>query len=351
MVDVPLGTGLKSLPLIIHLRLIFMSLPIHTVALWRQTQRSNFTSWQKLASYLELDEASQSKIIECSHFPLNLPLRLAQKVEKNNINDPILRQFLPIADELVEQNGDMIDPVGDGLARKCGKLLHKYKGRALLVTTSACAMHCRYCFRRSFPYEREDKSFTNELSLIRDDTTISEILLSGGDPLSLSNETLSDLLLQLSHIDHIKKIRFHTRFPIGIPERIDDALLDILASLPKQVIFVIHVNHPKEIDSDVAMSLKKLMRLGIPILNQSVLLRGVNDSKEVMKDLLECLSNIGVIPYYLHQLDRAMGAGHFATTETEGLKLINELTNELPGYAVPRYVKELAGNPSKTRIL
>ncbi len=328
-----------------------MSGSSHLAPAWRTIQRSNFTCWQKLAEFLQLNSEAKEKIIECKHFPLNLPRRLADKIEKNNLSDPILKQFLPTVEELVYQDTDLLDPVGDGKAKKCAKLLHKYDARALLITTSACAMHCRYCFRRNFPYDNEDKSFANELELIKKDNSLSEIILSGGDPLSLSNEMLQRLIQALGEIDHVKKIRFHTRFPIGIPERIDEDFLSILSRARAQIIFVIHVNHPKELDDTVLLALKKVMYLGIPILNQSVLLRGVNDCQKVMKELLIKLTDHGVIPYYLHYLDRAQGASHFSTQEDEGIKILQALSSELPGYAIPRYVKEIAGMPSKTPIL
>lgn len=327
-----------------------MTLAPSALPLWRQVQRKTFTDWKKLAAFLELDQEHYPKIAEISHFPLNLPYRLASKIQKGTLEDPILKQFLPTLEENVTVEGFVIDPVGDTLARKGDKLLHKYEGRALLITTSACAMHCRYCFRRNFPYENQDKSFVEEIALIENDTSIKEIILSGGDPLSLSNELLRSLLTRLSNIEHITKIRFHSRFPIGIPERIDDEFLSILGNIPKQVVFIIHTNHAKELDEEVIQALKKIQSIGIPVLNQSVLLKGVNDSLETLKELLEKLTDCGVIPYYLHQLDKAQGTAHFQTSEDLGKTLIEELTKTLPGYAIPRYVKEVAGATSKTPI-
>jgi len=327
-----------------------MTLAISALPLWRQMQRKTFTDWKKLAAFLELTEELYPKIAEISHFPLNLPYRLATKIQKGSLEDPILKQFLPTPEENVITEGFVLDPVGDTLARKGDKLLHKYEGRALLITTSACAMHCRYCFRRNFPYENQDKSFVEEIAILESDTSLKEIILSGGDPLSLSNELLRSLLTRLSNIEHITKIRFHSRFPIGIPERIDDEFLSILASLSKQIVFIIHTNHARELDEEVIRSLKKIQSLGIPVLNQSVLLKGVNDSYETLKELLEKLTDNGIIPYYLHQLDKAQGTAHFQTSEDQGKKLIKELTKTLPGYAIPRYVKEVAGALSKTPI-
>jgi EF-P beta-lysylation protein EpmB len=321
------------------------------ISLWRQVQRKNFTDWKSLAQFLNFSKENEQQIVEVAQFPLNVPYRLAKKMQKNDLSDPILKQFLPVKDELVMKDDFILDPVGDQKARKSGKLLHKYQGRALLVTTSACAMHCRYCFRRNFTYETNKKGYHEELTTITQDSSIKEIILSGGDPLSLNNSSLSDLINELSQITHIDKIRFHSRFPIGIPERIDDEFLSILANCPKQIIFVIHCNHPKELDEDVCFSLKKIQRLGIPILNQSVLLKGVNDQVATMKELLEKLSNQGIIPYYLHQLDRAQGTSHFETTEDIGIQMIQQLIQEMPGYTIPKFVKELAGMPSKSPII
>lgn len=317
---------------------------------WRQIQKGNFTQWNKLAQFLELDEENVRALLPSSHFPLNLPRRLAEKIEKNNLDDPILRQFVPLRQELESAPHFEADPVSDCSFQKTDKLLQKYAGRALLLCTSSCAMHCRYCFRQNYPYSAEPKLFEQELRSIAEDCTLEEIILSGGDPLSLSDQTLKTLLDDLCAIRHVKRIRFHTRFPIGIPERIEDAFLQILASVRAQIVFVIHVNHPRELDDDVILSLKKISRLGIPILNQAVLLKGVNDNLQTLKKLFESLINIGVIPYYLHQLDRVQGAAHFEVSEEVGLALIEELRASLPGYAIPQYVREVAGARFKTAI-
>lgn len=317
---------------------------------WRQIQRENFNQWKLLVDFLELDEENAREVLPRSRFPLNLPRRLAEKIEKNNLDDPIMKQFVPLRDEMATSAGFCSDPVDDGSAQKTSKLLQKYIGRALLVCTSSCAMHCRYCFRQNFPYATEQKLFEEELDAIAQDCTLEEIILSGGDPLSLSDRVLEELLQDLTAINHVQRIRFHTRFPIGIPERIDDSFLRILASTKAQIIFVIHVNHARELDEDVVASLKKIQRLGIPVLNQAVLLKGVNDNLLTLKTLFETLINIGVLPYYLHQLDRVQGAAHFEVDEEIGLSLLEQLRTCLPGYAIPQYVREIAGEPSKSVI-
>ncbi len=318
---------------------------------WRQIQRQNFTCWKKLAEFLELDPIYFPAILKDSHFPLNLPFRLAQKIQKNSWDDPILLQFLPLEKEKEESFQFQKDPVGDNESRKTGKLLKKYDGRALLLCTSSCAMNCRFCFRQNYDYQTQNKEFEEEIELIHQDSTLGEIILSGGDPLSLSNETLSSLMEKLDLIPHLQRLRFHTRFPIGIPERIDEEFLALLENTRMQVFFVIHSNHASELDPDVLSSLKKIQRLGIPVLNSTVLLRGINDHVSVLKELFEKLVDHGILPYYLNQLDRVQGSAHFEVSEEEGKELIVQLTKQMSGYAVPKYVREEAGMTSKTGLL
>ena len=321
-----------------------------TACLWRQVQRQNFRDLSELITFLEIDESSREKLLNNPSFSLNLPRRLASKIQKNNIKDPILRQFVALKEETLFDPSFKEDPVNDKAFKKKGRLLHKYQGRALLVTTGACAMHCRYCFRKNFDYGGDTYFFDDELSIIKDDDTIKEIILSGGDPLSLSNQALKKLINDLEGIPHIKRLRFHTRFPIGIPERIDDEFLAILASTRFQVWIVIHTNHPNELDDDVLLALKKVLKLGIAILNQSVLLKGVNDSFDVLKKLFENLVDNGILPYYLHQLDPVQGAMHFEVPRSEGLFIIEQLKASLPGFAVPKYVQEIPFAPNKVTL-
>lgn len=320
------------------------------VSRWRQIQRENFNQSSALVEFLELNEENRRQVLPSANFPLNLPRRLAEKIEKNHLQDPILRQFVPLQEELRMSAGFCNDPVGDSAAQKASKFLHKYPGRALLLCTSSCAMHCRFCFRQNFPYATGQAVFGTELRLIAEDSSLQEIILSGGDPLSLSDAVLQDLLESLSSIPHIKRIRFHTRFPIGIPERIDELFLQLLASISTQIIVVVHSNHPRELDEEVLASLKKIQKLGIPVLNQTVLLRGINDNLATLKTLFETLASNGILPYYLHQLDRVQGAAHFEVEEDVGLQLMEQLRECLSGYAVPHYVREIAGEASKTLV-
>ena len=316
---------------------------------WRSIQSTNIRCIKKLSEFLELSQQNSSALIK-SPFPLNLPLRLAKKIQKGSLNDPILKQFVPLAEENSSSKLSSQDPLSEADFLKEPKLLHKYQGRLLLLPTSACAMHCRYCFRRHFPYENKEHSIDKEISYIEQNKSISEVILSGGDPLSLSNANLKKILSTLSSIKHIKRIRFHSRFIIGIPERIDEELISILENTGPQIIFVIHINHPIEIDKDICNAVSKLQKIGIPILNQGVLLAGVNDSFKVLNDLCLKLINNGIIPYYLHDLDYVQGSDHFRVSREKALSIIDQLKETLPGYALPKFVFEQPHKKSKTEI-
>lgn len=317
------------------------------IPLWRQIQKTNFTRFEPLLRFLEMSEEKRQSILLKPRFALNVPYRLAAKMEKNCLTDPLFKQFVPLKEELETSFGSL-EPIEDQRFKQSQKLLKKYHGRALILTTGACAMHCRFCFRQNFPYETEDKSFEKELALLSADSSITEVILSGGDPLSLSDETLASLFQAFEKIPHIQRIRFHTRFPIGIPERIDDSFLAILGGSSKQIFFLIHCNHPNELDSDVASALKRVQKLGLPVLNQSVLLQGVNDDEKTLLSLSETLVNAGIIPYYLHLHDQVQGTAHFETTEQRGAELIRYLQENLSGYGVPHLVREEPGRLSKT---
>lgn len=318
---------------------------------WQQILRTNFTRWEALADFWELDQTQRLQISPHPKFILNLPRRLAEKAAKGTLDDPIVRQFLPLVEETHRSPNFIADPVADASFRKTQRFLQKYQGRILLLPSSACAMHCRYCFRQNYAYDVESaKTFQDEMALIAQDPTIREVILSGGDPLSLPNAVLRSLLQQLAAISHLSKIRFHSRFLMGIPERIDAEFLQLIAEHPQQIWFVIHANHVQEFDTDIWQALRQLRAAGATVLNQSVLLKGVNDSFEALHDLCTALSDHGVLPYYLHQLDRVQGTTHFEVLEEKGEQLIQQLRHSLPGYAVPRYVKEVPHAPSKTPL-
>lgn len=312
---------------------------------WRAQLRSSFTQLTALADFLELSEANRAQLLNRPRFPLLLPLRLAQKIAKNTLDDPILLQFVPLLPESIATPGFTSDPVSDGTFRKNTQILHKYSGRALVLATGACAMHCRYCFRQNFSYETPP---TFDLTYLRATPTIEEVILSGGDPLSLPDDRLGALLTDIAAIPHVRRIRFHTRFPIGIPERLDAPLLALLAACPKPILFVFHINHPRELDADVIGAIRSLQKLGIPTLNQSVLLRGVNDSEDTLLALSRALLEASIIPYYLHMLDRVQGTAHFEISETRAHELLAHLQAHMSGFGVPKLVREEAGKPSKT---
>ena len=287
-------------------------------------------------------------------FPLLVTEEYLHRIEPGNPHDPLLRQILPVLEERQTQTADRQDPVGDAAAELTPGLLHKYQGRVLLVTTGACPVHCRYCFRRHYPYGELPKSnaaWQSALEQIAADTTIEEVILSGGDPLMLPDERLAALADSISQISHVRRLRVHTRMPVLIPSRIDPALLDWLSHTRLSSLMVIHANHPREIDADVAAALRRLIEAGVPVLNQAVLLAGVNDNAETLVELSQRLVDLGVFPYYLHQLDRVAGAAHFEVPVERGRELITAMRTKLPGYAVPRYVQEIAGEPGKTVLL
>jgi len=313
---------------------------------WQTLLKQNITSIDALslpASFIALLEKEPS-------FSLNIPKRLAARMQPNTLDDPIARQFLPIKEEQIAHASFSNDPLSESSFKHTDKLLHKYQKRALFITTSACAMHCRFCFRRCFPYTKEREGFEEEIAWLKQHTEIEEVILSGGDPLSLPDRTLQTLFHSLSAISHIKTLRIHTRFPIGIPERIDDSFLACLDSFQLQKLLVLHVNHPIELDEDVRAKMHLLQKKGILLLSQTVLLKGVNDTLPVLEELMKRLIDCRILPYYLHQLDRVQGASHFEVSQEQGKKLISALRQRLPGYAIPRYVQEMAFESNKTPI-
>lgn len=319
------------------------------ISSWKQILKSNYTSFDALADFLELSQEQQESCLPKSKFILNVPRRLAEKMEKKKIDDPIFRQFVPLIDEEFDVEGFTKDPLKEVSFQLDGKLLSKYQGRVLIMPTSACAMHCRYCFRRHYPYEKE-KGWGEEIDRIKSNESIQEVILSGGDPLSLDNKILGSLLKEISDAPHIQRIRFHSRFPIGIPERIDSEFLALIESLRPQIYFVVHTNHVREVDKDVVFALSKIRESGITVLNHTVLLNGVNDSFEALFNLFQKLINNGILPYYLFQLDRVQGAAHFDVENRKGLELMEQLRGALPGFGVPKFVREIAGEGSKTEL-
>ncbi|KTG16115.1 MULTISPECIES: EF-P beta-lysylation protein EpmB [unclassified Guyparkeria] len=275
------------------------------------------------------------------------------QIDAGDPDDPIARQFRIDPRESLDVPGFDADPVGDLAANAVPGVLHKYHGRALLVLTGACAVHCRYCFRRHFPYgdqRLDEPALDRALDYLAYDPDMTEVILSGGDPLVLSSRRLAGVLGRLAELPHLRRLRIHSRIPTVAPERIDERLCDALAAFPVPVVLVAHVNHPRELGPASREAFERLRRAGVTLLNQSVLLREVNDEVEVLAALSESLFEQGVLPYYLHHLDPVAGAAHFAVDADTGRALVDALRARLPGYLVPRFVVEEAGEPNKTPL-
>ncbi|HEY6564650.1 MAG TPA: EF-P beta-lysylation protein EpmB, partial [Pirellulaceae bacterium] len=269
-------------------------------------------------------------------FSLFVPEEFLARMEPGNPRDPLLLQILPAAEETAPRDDFTKDPVHEFGGDSGNGLIHKYANRALMVVHETCAAHCRYCFRRHFPYAVTGPAHWDQaLQLVADDNTLEELILSGGDPLTLGDDRLEELIQKAGDIPQLKRLRIHTRLPILIPQRITREFTDLLRQSRLQAWLVIHANHPRELDAAVARSLSQIRDAGIPLLNQAVLLRGINDDAHVLRDLCVRLVDVGVVPYYLHQLDRVAGAAHFEVKVERGRELIQALRNSLPGYAVP----------------
>lgn len=321
---------------------------------WQLQLAEAFNTIEDLCHYLQLSPADLPvSATAAKAFPLRVPLSFAACMEKGNPHDPLLRQVLPVEKEMVVYPGFSNDPVGDIPAATQASVLHKYHGRVLLINTGSCAINCRYCFRRNFPYadlQLGKQKETAAIQYIQEDASISEVILSGGDPLLLNDSRLNSLIERLNSIAHLKRIRIHSRLPIVLPARITDELISTLSLSPKQIIIVVHCNHANEINERGIAACKALKKNGIILLNQSVLLKGINDNAETLCELSEQLFSHGIIPYYLHLLDKATGTGHFEVSEAEALALIKQVQATLPGYLVPKLVKEQASAASKQHI-
>ena len=286
-------------------------------------------------------------------FPVVVPHSYLARIQPRTPEDPLLRQVLPLAEEGIDAPGFVDDPLQENDARKAPGLLQKYRGRVLLMATGSCAVHCRYCFRRHFPYDstpRGIEAWRPALEAIAADPSLEEVILSGGDPLLLTDHSLDRLLTELEAVPHLRRLRLHTRLPIVLPSRLDPELLSRLRSGRLTPFLVVHANHAAELVGDCAQALGAAVDAGIPTLNQTVLLRGVNDTAEALIELSRRLVDLRVVPYYLHQLDPVRGAAHFHVPEKRGLELLATLRQALPGYALPLYVKESPGQPAKTPV-
>jgi EF-P beta-lysylation protein EpmB len=305
----------------------------------------------ELLQLLEIDPALLPSAIEAAKlFPLRVPRSFVARMQKGNVRDPLLRQVLPLGLELNDSPGFTRDPLNEKVANPIPGLLHKYHGRVLLTVVGSCAINCRYCFRRSFAYDENNpgtKGWERVVDYIARDSTITEVILSGGDPLVAPDEHLAALSQKLATIPHVKTLRIHSRLPIVSPERVTAELINWFTASRLRPVLVVHCNHPQEIDLEVRAALQKLKQAGITLLNQAVLLREINDSAEVLIELSEALFDMGVLPYYLHLLDKVQGTAHFDVAEERAQKIIGEMMRRLPGYLVPKLVREVAGAPTK----
>ena len=327
---------------------LLQQLPIPT---WQQQLADAVTDPKELLQLLELDAGLLGSALAASEkFRLRVPHAYLSRIRKGDPLDPLLLQVLPLGYELIDTPGFTTDPLDELHQMPVPGLLHKYKGRVLLTLTGACAIHCRYCFRRHYPYSDANPGHTHwpkTLKYLREHTDISEVILSGGDPLSLSDNRLSQYVTDLESIEHIKRLRIHTRLPIVVPARVNHSLLEWTKQACLKIVMVVHTNHPNEIDVQVDDAMHKLRDAGVSLLNQSVLLRGINDHSDTLAQLSEQLFNCGVLPYYLHQLDPVQGAAHFSVDDITAKKIVTQLRDALPGYLIPRLAREIAGQGAK----
>ena len=327
---------------------------VETAGSWQKILGEAIREPAELFALLKLDPAGLPAARQAAEvFPLRVPRPFAARMRRGDPADPLLRQVLPLGREKIQVPGFVTDPLAERSANLRPGLIHKYRRRALLITSSACAVHCRYCFRRHFPYADNlprHSSWAPALEYIAADASISEVILSGGDPLTLRDSLLAELVQQLAAIPHLRRLRLHTRLPIVIPSRVTDTLVQTLGGTRLQPVLVLHCNHANEIDDEVRSALQALSAAGIPLLNQAVLLKGVNDCAQTLCALSESLFDARVLPYYLHLPDRVAGTAHFYVGERQARRLLGAAAAELPGYLLPRLVKEIPEAPSKVQL-
>ena len=286
-------------------------------------------------------------------FPIKVPQSFINLMEYGNPNDPLLKQVLPVASELKIDNNFSVDPVNESSFNPIPGIVHKYPNRVLMIISPNCAINCRYCFRRHFPYDenRQNKmQWHKALDYLTNKPEINEVIYSGGDPLAANDNFLHWLTSKLESINSIKRLRIHTRLPVVIPSRIDDKLLHLLGNTRLKPTVVLHINHTNEISNALTRGVDRLKKAGITVLNQSVLLKGINDNSNQLISLSEKLFDVGIIPYYLHMLDPVQGASHFDTSKDHAIEIYSQLKSQLPGFLLPRMVEEKPGQTSKTYI-
>lgn len=323
-----------------------------THPLWQRELAQAVGRQQELIHHLHLPPEAVSPDIN-SPFPLRVPRPFLEQMRKQDPADPLLKQVMISPEENEPVEGFDEDPVGDMKVMPVPGLLHKYEGRVLLTVTGACAIHCRYCFRRHYPYAEANplrERWPRIMDYLRNDTSIREVILSGGDPLVLRDERLAKVVTDLNTLPHLQRLRIHTRTPVVLPSRVTEELLAWMADSRLPIITVLHINHAREISPQAGEAIQALRQNSQMLLNQAVLLRDVNDSLVALTDLSEALAANGIVPYYLHLLDRVSGAAHFEVEATRAIDLIDSLRQRLPGYMVPSLVREISGEPSKTPV-
>ncbi len=322
--------------------------------LWKKQLSSLVSDPVELCKLLELNGQDTSNLKQvCQQFPLRVPMPYLERMEKGNLRDPLLLQVLPQGRELIEMPGYTADPLEEAKFVPVKGLLHKYRGRVLVVVNGSCAIHCRYCFRRHFPYQEHQigqVQWQSILDYIASDESIEEVIFSGGDPLTCTDSMLAKRSEDLQNITHISRLRLHTRLPVMIPSRVNEECLSWMTASRLQVVMVIHANHAQEIDAETGCALQRLAKAGVTVLNQAVLLKGINDNADVLAQLCKRLFVYGVLPYYLHLFDPVQGAAHFNVEEERALEIREELQAALPGYLVPKLVVELAHRRNKTAL-
>lgn len=325
------------------------------ISSWQDELRQSVRDPGLLLEKLSIPAQSiESATASLSSFPVLVPLDYVERMRTRDPDDPLLLQVFPAVSEDYNHPEFLYDPVGDLQTQTVPGVLHKYHGRVLLVTTGACAIHCRYCFRQHFPYSEANAAQANwqaALNYIREDNSVREVILSGGDPLTLTDDKLQALFLQLEQIPHLKRLRIHTRTPVILPSRITDTLIKALSGNRLLPVVVLHCNHPNELSPKVIKALQKFKGSGITLLNQSVLLNKVNDHSDTLTELSELLFDSGVLPYYLSMMDKVQGAAHFVVSDARALEIMRDLRSQLPGYLVPKLVREVAGAPYKMPLL
>jgi len=320
---------------------------------WQKDLRHVITEPKKLLDLLDINADDYLQHFKARQlFPVRVPLPFIKRMENGNINDPLLKQVMPLSSEFVVTEGFVSDPLQEHDTVAEG-LLHKYKNRVLMIVKAGCAINCRYCFRRHFPYQENSPNkqrWQQALQYISEHNEISEVIFSGGDPLMASDEHLAWLVAQIERIPHVKRLRLHTRLPVVIPNRITHGLVNLLSQSRLKATMVLHINHGNEIAADFVNALEPLRAARIPLFNQSVLLKGINDNANTLIELSEKMFDVGIIPYYLHLFDPVQGAAHFNIKDADAVKIANDMLAALPGFLMPKLVREIAGEANKTPI-